>query len=38
MVFFEGAISYDRLCNMPFPELAMLTEEAQRISAQRNKK
>jgi len=38
MVFFEGAVSYTELKNMPFPELAMLQKEAQRIAAQRSKK
>jgi hypothetical protein len=38
MVFFEGAISYDRLRNMSFPEISMLHKEAKRIDALRRKK
>jgi len=38
MTFFEGALNYKDLRNMPLPEIAMLHEEAKRIHARRNKK
>ena len=31
MTFFEGALGYTELKNMPLPELKMLHEEAERI-------
>jgi uncharacterized small protein (DUF1192 family) len=38
MSFFEGALSYKELREMPLPEISMLQGEAKRIHAQRNKK
>jgi hypothetical protein len=38
MSFFEGALSYEYLKNMPLPELAMLHEEASRINTARKAK
>jgi len=38
MVFFEGALGYTELKNMPLVEIAALQVEAQRIAALRNRK
>ena len=35
MVFFEGALGYEELRNMPLVEVAMLQREAERIHKQR---
>lgn len=35
MVFFEGAIGYSELRNMPYPELELLHEQASKIGAKR---
>ncbi len=38
MAFFEGAVGYTELKNMPLVEIAELQVEAQRINALRNRK
>lgn len=35
MVFYKGAVSYDRLQDMPYPELFHLNAMAQRINDER---
>jgi len=38
MVFFEGALGYSELKDMPLVEIAALQVEAQRINVLRNRK
>ena len=38
MAFFEGALGYKELRDMPLSEIEMLQEEAARINARRNQK
>ncbi len=38
MVFFEGAVGYSELRNMPYPELTLLHEQATKIGAERIRK